>query len=141
MSPAAAKPPRRLPKLSPVGTEDAAPAAPPSPPERAGRASPVAAYFMSFVSELAPVPESAFPCPPLRRRIRAGEGVRGTWRGGDGRGKRGAYGPAAWGKPPGVGGAAVQRSRAPQFRGEIRASAVPGIPTRPPGAPGLDLNM
>lgn len=36
----------------------------------------------------------------------------------------------------GGGGAAVQRSRAPQFRGEIRASAVPGIPTRPPGAPG-----
>lgn len=107
MSPAAAKPPRRLPKLSPIITEDAAPAAPPSPPERAGRASPVAAYFMSFVSELAPVPESAFPCPPLRRRIRAGEGVRGTWRGGDGRGERGAYGPAAWGRPPRGGGRAA----------------------------------
>lgn len=28
------------------------------------------------------------------------------------------------------------RARAPLFRGEVRASAVPGIPTRPPGAPG-----
>ncbi|XP_028346516.1 uncharacterized protein [Physeter macrocephalus] len=90
---------------------------------------------MSFVSELAPVPESAFPCPPLRRRIRAGEGVRGTWRGGDGLGgEQGAYGPAARGDRPGA--AAVTRSRAPLFRGEVRASAVPGIPTRPPGAPG-----
>lgn len=102
MSPAAAKPPRRLPKLSRVGTEDAAPAAPPSPPERAGRASPVAAYFMSFVSELAPVPESAFPCPPLRRRIRAGEGVRGTWRGGDGEARR--LRPRSPRRPPGGSG-------------------------------------
>lgn len=34
------------------------------------------------------------------------------------------------------GAAAVPRSRAPLFRGEVRASAVPRIPTRPPGAPG-----
>ncbi|XP_057364319.1 basic proline-rich protein-like [Manis pentadactyla] len=53
-SPATAKRPRRLPKLSLVGTEDAAPAAPPSPPERAGRASHVAAYFMSFVLDQRP---------------------------------------------------------------------------------------
>ena len=49
-------------------------------------------------------------------------------------GEQGAYGPAARGDRPGA--AAVTRSRAPLLRGEVRASAVPGIPTRPPGAPG-----
>lgn len=119
-SPATAKRPRRLPKLSLVGTEDAAPAAPPSPPERAGRASHVAAYFMSFVLELAPVPESAFPCPPLRRRIRAGEGVQGTRRGGDrGWGEQGAKGPAARDRP-----------------GEVAVPVRPGAPV-PQGGQGF----
>lgn len=62
---------------------------------------------MSFVSELAPVPESAFPCPPLRRRIGAGEGARGTRKGGDGGwGKQGPYGPRSPASPPGGDGRA-----------------------------------
>ncbi|XP_032738876.1 translation initiation factor IF-2-like [Lontra canadensis] len=94
---------------------------------------------MSFVSELAPVPESAFPCPPLRRRIGAGEGVRGTRRGGDGevgvgearRLRAPQPGETSRGQRP------CPRARAPLFRGEVKASAVPGIPTKPRGPPAV----
>lgn len=79
---------------------------------------------MSFVSELAPVPESAFPCPPLRRRIGAGEGAQGT--GKEGTGKRGARAPCVLGRPPGGGGSG--RARAPGHPCSARRS---GLRTRP----------
>lgn len=71
---------------------------------------------MSFVSELAPVPESAFPCPPLRRRIGAGEGVLGTQGGGDGESKAPA-GPAARGDRPRA-AAVPARPGTPVLRGD-----------------------
>lgn len=84
---------------------------------------------MSFVSELAPVPESAFPCPPLRRRIGAGEGARGTGE----EGTREARRPRAL--RPGETARGRRRpcpsTRAPLLHGEVRAANAPGIPTRP----------
>lgn len=73
-----------------------------------------------------------FPAHPFAAGSGRGRGYGGP--GEEGTGKQGAYGPAARRDSPGA--AAVTRSRAPLFRGEVRASAVPGIPTRPPGAPG-----
>lgn len=82
------------------------------------------------LSQRARFPAHPFAAGSGRGRGYGGPGEEGT----DDGGSKAPTGPAVQRDRPGV--TVVPACRAPLFRGEGRVSAVPGIPTRPPGAPG-----